>query len=191
MKRFLAASVAAVTILFASGAFAQEQPAPDLGLPQGEVTQEQLDLGAELLALSGSSTAFDEVLPNVADRVKSSLIRSNPQMQLGIIETVDQVALQMVDKRGDLDRALARLWATAFTVEELEELIAFYQTETGKKFANLQPRIITAQIAVAERWGQALAGEINKEVTAQLKEQTASEAGELLGGTPATGGAGQ
>lgn len=182
MNRFLVASITAVAIVLSAGAYAQQQ---DEELLKIEVTPAQLELGEQLLELSGSSRAFDEVLPNVADKVKTAMIRSNPQMQLGIIEMVDKVALEMVNKRAELDQALARLWAGGFSEEELNELIAFYKTDTGKKFAQLQPSIIAGQVALAERWGNRVAGEINKRVIEEIKAVNAAEARNLLGAAPA------
>lgn len=182
MNRFLVASITAVTIVLSAGAYAQQL---EEDLQKIEVTPAQLELGEQLLELSGSSRTFDEVLPNVADRVKTAMIRSNPQMQLGIIEMVDKVALEMVDKRAELEKALARLWAGGFSEEELEDLIAFYKTDTGKKFAQLQPSIIGGQVALAERWGNRVAGEINKRVIEEIKAVSAAEARNLLGAAPA------
>lgn len=182
MNRFLVASITAVAIVLSAGAYAQQL---EEDLQKIEVTPEQLELGEQLLELSGSSRAFDEVLPNVADKVKTAMIRSNPQMQLGIIEMVDKVALEMVNKRAELDQALARLWAGGFSEEELNELIAFYKTDTGKKFAQLQPSIIAGQVALAERWGNRVAGEINKRVIEEIKAVNAAEARNLLGAAPA------
>ena len=61
--------------------------------------------------MSGTARIFDTLLPDVADQAKKAFIRANPQMQLGIITIVDKVALEMVNRRPELDRWLARIWA--------------------------------------------------------------------------------
>ena len=40
-----------------------------------------------------------------------------------------------MSRRPELDRYLARIWASGFTDEEMHQLIDFYNTDVGKKFA--------------------------------------------------------
>ena len=189
MTRFAAALIAMAVSFPFSVAVAQE-PAPAPAEPAAEAAEidpARLELAQELLVVSTSSDTFDAVLPNIADQVKTTLIRSNPQMQLGIIEIVDKVALELVEKRADLDRVLARIWASAFEESELQELIDFYSSETGKKFAERQPRLIAAQLGAAEAWGRTLSQEMLRQVQAQLRAASEAEARSLTGAAPAEG----
>ena len=61
-----------------------------------EIDAEELALARQVLAASRTGRIFDEILPNMADQTKTTFIQSNPQMQLGIIELVDKVALDLV-----------------------------------------------------------------------------------------------
>ena len=189
MTRFAAALIAMAVSFPFSVAVAQE-PAPAPAEPAAEAAEidpARLELAQELLVVSRSRDTFDAVLPNIADQVKTTLIRSNPQMQLGIIEIVDKVALELVEKRADLDRVLARIWASAFEESELQELIDFYSSETGKKFAERQPRLIAAQLGAAEAWGRTLSQEMLRQVQAQLRAASEAEARSLTGAAPPEG----
>ena len=109
------------------------------------------------MELTGTARLFDELLPNIADQAKNNFIRANPQMQLGIISVVDKVAVQMVSRRPELDQYLARVWASGFTEEEMQELIDFYSTETGKKYAIALPQLLAVQTAAAKEWAKSVA----------------------------------
>jgi hypothetical protein len=187
MRRFLTNLCATA---FVAGSFApagaQEAPAPDSAsqleqIVRGEVSPESLALGLQLVKLSGNGSTFNVLLPNIADEAKNQFVRANPQMQLGIIDVVDRVALSLVNRRPDLDNALARVWASGFSDEEMQELIDFYSTDVGKKYAELHPKLLTVQMATAQEWTRAVSQELAQKVSAELRSVVAAEEKALQG----------
>ena len=156
-----------------------------------EIDAEELALARQVLAASRVGRPFDEILPNVADQAKTTFIRSNPQMQLGIIEVVDKVALDMVIRREELDTKLTEVWALAFDKDELRTLLEFYNTPAGKKFGAIMPRILTAQLGIADQWTRELSQEMHKRVGDNLIAMAKAEKKRLEGspgGSDAAGG---
>ena len=174
-----AASVALVPAL------AQDAPQTDPSaletIVRGDISEQSMELAMQLVKLSGNSDTFNVLLPDIADQAKNAFIKANPQMQLGIIEVVDRIALSLVPRRPDLDQALARIWASGFTDEEMEELIDFYQTDTGKKFAELHPKLLTVQMATAQQWGRAVSAELTQKVSEELRAVMSAEQRALQG----------
>jgi len=191
MKKALIASLVALGAAGIAPAIAQDaaQPAPaaEAAAQAGPTAltddPAMIELGAKVVAASRAARVFDELLPNIADRVKQTYIQSNPQMQLGIIEVVDQVALKLVERRPELDQKLAQIWATAFSKEELETILAFYESEAGKKFAVLQPRLLAVQMAAGDQWSRAIGDMMMREVKAELDKRVAGEVKGLQGAT--------
>jgi hypothetical protein len=141
-------------------------------------------LAAQVVELSGTSRTFDELLPNIADGAKQAFVRANPQMQLGIIEIVDRVARDLVARRADLDADLAKIWASAFTNEELEAFVEFYSSEPGKKLATVQTRLLAVEMAAAQEWGRQIGREMTDKVTAELRATMDAEQNSLQGAEP-------
>jgi hypothetical protein len=187
MRRSVAAVIFGLAAIAAGGlAFAQNEPQELPTLQEiigGEIPQESLDLALQLVRLSGNSQAFDELLPNIADETKNLFIRANPQMQLGIINIVDLLALTLVPRRPELDRQLARIWASGFTDEEMRALIAFYQTDAGKKFAEVYPKVLAVEVAAAQQWSRAVGEELTQLVGDELRQAIQAEQDALSGGT--------
>jgi hypothetical protein len=193
MKRSLAACLFVTAgILGTVAAFAQDAQTPPQAAqsPTGsafrdimtaEYSQETLDLALKLVQITGTSRTFNELLPNIADQAKNNFIRANPQMQLGIIEVVDRVALSLVSRRPQLDQMLARVWASGFTNEEMQQLIEFYSSDVGQKYANLHPQLLTVEMATAEAWGRSLLTELTQKVQAELRATMAAEQQSLQG----------
>ncbi len=147
-----------------------------------EIDAEELALARQVMTASRTGRPFDELLPNIADQAKTTFIRSNPQMQLGIIEIVDKVALDLVVYREDLEVRLTEVWALAFDKDELRVLLEFYNTPTGKKFGAIMPRILTSQLGLAEIWSRELSEEMHKRVGDELTKMAKAEAKKLEAG---------
>jgi hypothetical protein len=182
MKRMIAALLVGVAAMAGGVALAQNDAAdaPTLGQDVGgEIPQESLDLALQLVRLSGNSKTFDELLPNIADQAKNLFIRANPQMQLGIISIVDKLALTLVSRRPELDRQLARIWASGFTDDEMRELIAFYQSDTGKKFADAYPKVLAVEVATAQQWSRSVGEELTRLVREELLKAVQAERDQL------------
>ncbi|MCF1505833.1 DUF2059 domain-containing protein [Afifella sp. H1R] len=157
-------------------------PAPATGAP-AEPSDAQMELARKVLSASDLSRSFDEILPEVADQAKMTLIRSNPQMQLGIIEIVDQVALDMVDRRAELEKRLARIWAINFSEGELNDLLTFFETDTGQKFTGTLVGLLSAQVSVSQAWAKEIGDEMLRRSTQKLQEISKNEAKSLQGET--------
>jgi uncharacterized protein len=154
------------------------------GIPLEDVTDEHMQLARQTVAATKMTRPFDLLLPEIADRAKTTFIRSNPQMQLGIIDVVDRVALDIVERRGQLEEMVAEIWATSFTEEELREILAFYRTPLGRKYADLFPELLRAPMGAAELWGAVISEDLYNRVVRDL-QRMAEEEGQRLQGLPA------
>ena len=194
MKNRLVAMILATAAWLAPyPALAQEatpaKPEDRLGvILKGDIAPESLRLAKQLVKLTNTDRTFDELLPNIAAEAKNGFIRANPQMQLGIIDVVDRVALDLVKRRPELDEYLARVWASGFTDAEMQELIDFYSTETGKKYADLHPQLLAVEMAAAQEWGRSVTRELTAKVTAELRSTMAAEEKALQGDTAGPSG---
>ena len=181
MRIVAALAIGAATVLAAPAA-AQDQG--DLSLEEiihTELAPETQAIASELTRLSGTPRLFDEILPQIADEAKSGFIRANPQMQLGIITVVDRVAVSLVSRRPELDSYLARIWAAAFSDEEMQDLIDFYSSETGQKFSRALPQVLAVQTAAAQNWAQSVGAELALRVREELEAALATEQRALTG----------
>jgi hypothetical protein len=177
MRRLFAASLVALAAVFgAAPGWSQNMgDTPLRDIIGTELPPETKALADKLVQLAGTARLFDSLLPNIADTAKNTFIRSNPQMQLGIIAVVDKVAVELVSRRPELDAYLARVWASGFTNDEMQELIDFYSSETGTKFAKLYGQMLAVQTAAANDWASAVAAELDRRVREELRAAAEAE----------------
>jgi hypothetical protein len=125
-----------------------------------EISQSHLDAALVAVQSAGAARGFDTVLPLIAERIKNRLIRVRPDLHQQISAAVDKVALQLVSRRADLDRAVATVWARNFTEDELVTIAEFYKSSTGKKFADIGPRVIADSLKAVEQWSTRVGEEL-------------------------------
>ena len=62
---------------------------------------------------------------------------------------------------------LAPIYERSFTAQELNDILSFYRSPTGRRFVELQPELAQASVRAAQRWG----ARIGAEVAAELIEE--------------------
>ena len=104
----------------------------------------------------------------MAARTRETFTRSAPQLAPIIAEVTDTVAVSMISKRVELQEKAAKLWTMRFTRSELEDILAFYKTPVGTKFAlNFAP-ILRDSVELTNEWGETLAQELAAKVRVEM-----------------------
>ena len=65
----------------------------------------------------------------------------------------------------------------------MESLVDFYSSDVGKKFAGLQPQLLSVQVVTAQVWGRSVLAELTQKVQAELRTTMATEQQSLQGDT--------
>ena len=136
-----------------------------------EISQSHLDAALVAVQSAGAARGFDSVLPALAERVKSRLIRVRPDLHQVISTVVENVALTLTPRRVDLDRAVATVWARSFTEDELVTIAEFYKSPTGQKFAEIGPRVIQDSLKSVESWSTRVGEELYEKSREELARQ--------------------
>ncbi|GAB4348877.1 MAG: DUF2059 domain-containing protein [Oricola sp.] len=167
-----------------------------------EFTESHLAAAREAIDAINATDPFDKILPSAAEGIKERLIANNLDLEDAISQTVDEQALKLVPRRADLEKEAARIYAAAFTEDELKSIAAFYNTDVGKKLLQNGP-IVTREVNnAAAIWGRGIERDLLENVTKALNdaglrqptpapemEKPAAPENGASGGTDATDGA--
>jgi hypothetical protein len=166
LSALFAALVAGWLVAGPVAAQQQQQPVPaDEDFPASH-----LALAQEIVTLTRSDEAFDDILPRLAQQTQSVLTRGNPALTREIEDTVMDVALEMAGRRTELARTIQLIWARRFTEEELRQLKTFFESELGQKFTELTPVITALSVGAARQWEQELSRVMVDETRERLRE---------------------
>jgi uncharacterized protein len=160
MIRFAVLGRAAALAILFSGAFTVSARAQD-------VSEAQLAAAREAIAAINVTDPYDNILPNLAERLKAQFIQASPNFQTQIAAVVDEQALALAPRRADLEKEAATIYAKSFSIDELKSIATFFNTEAGKKLLTNQPLIAREMSRAAQIW----ANGISRDLTAQSSEK--------------------
>jgi hypothetical protein len=101
-----------------------------------------LNAAVEVVQQTGNLPDFNDQFTLIVTNSKNWLIREKPDAEKDIIAAVDAAAELYKDQTDSIARAAAVAWARYLKEDELKEVLAFFKTPAGQKFANYQPRIL-------------------------------------------------
>lgn len=152
-----------------------------------DISESHFAAARDALSAIKATDVYDSILPSAAEALKARLIANNIDLESEISEVVDEQAFALVSRRADLENEAARVYASAFTEEELKAITAFYTTDAGKKLLTTGP-IATREIAKAARiWAAGIERDLLENVSKELNS-AGLRADTTEGGDTQTGG---
>ena len=149
-----------------------------------EVTDEQIKTARSAIDAIGATSSFDNILPSLAMRVKSTFVQASPNHEAEINAVVDEQALSLAPRRADLEKEAATIYAKTFTQDELKAIADFYGSAVGKKLLADGPIATREVMKAAEIWASG--------VDRDLRTESSKKLDAMVGATkPAEGGEAQ
>jgi hypothetical protein len=150
-------AIALAFSLLATSGFAQEYSASHIAKAK------------EAIAATRATDSFDSILINAAGQLKNRMTADNPDQADRISIAVDEEAIALAVRRGDLEVEAARIFAATFSETELDELAVFFSTPTGTKYLENTP-ILARELGKAARiW----ANGINRDLATNAQKKLA------------------
>lgn len=123
--RFAGAMLLSVSLAFAAApVMAQQELAPD-----------QVAMARKYVELTDKSAVYETALVNVGIETLRTMISQNPELLKPADEVVAKVLEEYRPKKSELLDQFARVYAQRFTLEELTQIVAFYESPVGLKLA--------------------------------------------------------
>jgi uncharacterized protein len=132
-------------------------------------------LATQLLELKGGIGAFDAAVEGVIVHHKGNLLRINPTLAKDVNDVEKLVRADIAARRQALRHEVARGYASAFSEQDLKDMIAFYKTPLGKKMIDLEPKAGEASTKLAQAWIDKYAGDVIVKMRAEMKKRGHNE----------------
>ena len=114
---------------------------------------------ALMLELNGSKESYDMVFEQIVGQLKYSMPNVSD-------ENWAKVKADVFDKQIiELNKKLVPIYKKHFTHDEIKGIIAFYQTEVGKKMAQKSAILAQESMAIGQQWGMQLGQSIQDYLT--------------------------
>lgn len=149
---------AILVALFGFVAAAQAQQAP---------TANQLKLARQLVELQGSQRSFEGAIPSIFTQIYNQYVSQNPDLDKDIGATLRALLPEFDKRKEEITAILARIYADKFTEAELKDILAFYESPTGKKFIAATADVGKETMGKLQEWS----GKVNKDAVDRLKTE--------------------
>jgi hypothetical protein len=165
MKNLMRATNRAVTAGAVAIALAAAAPA---ALAQGpKPSAAALATAKQLVAVTGATALFSPLIAGVVEQAKLLYLQQNPMLQKDLNEIAAEMRTELQPRFVEVTDNVAHEYATHFTEQELKDILAFYQSDAGKKLLQEQPKVVNRSMQFAQDW----ANKLSTEVTAKMREE--------------------
>ncbi len=154
-----AAGLALCLAFVAPAAYAQ-QPTP------GAVA-----VAREVVATTGSMAIFNPLVAGVIEQARLLFLQQNPGMAKDLNEITAKMRTDLAPRLNEVNEEVAKLYASAFSEQELKEILTFYKSPVGKKLLNEQATVVDNTMRFAQNWANSLSDEVIGKLRDELKKR--------------------
>lgn len=131
----------------------------------------RLAAAREVIRLSQGEQMMVALLPATLDQVFQMIGSMRPDLTEPLTAIRPMIEREFGDRSGEAIDLVAAVYASRFTVEELDALAAFYRSPVGIKFAAEMPEMAMELLSVGNEFGQRIAVDMWDRVRAELTQR--------------------
>jgi len=136
---------------------------------ESEISPEHLALARKYVDLTDTSGIYQVALVQTAVKTMQQIVQQNPTLTQQVDDAITKTLDEYKDKKGDLLDQFARIYALQFSVDELQQIVAFYESPVGVKLATANATNNESMQKVMQVFQVNLNQEFFSKVRAELK----------------------
>ncbi|MCK5771482.1 DUF2059 domain-containing protein [Algiphilus sp.] len=140
-----------------------------------EVSAEKRGVIKELVRKTGAVQLGEMFSQMMTQQMAQALRQARPDVPPEAFQILEDEANAVVREElleGDsFYKLMYPIYDRYFTLGELEELSAFYDTEVGKKTVRVMPQVVQESMQAGQSWGRRLAPKISERALKRLEEE--------------------
>lgn len=127
---------------------------------------------SRLMDLTGVLNLSRQMSAIYVQQMGSYIRSNNPDVSTEVLDALPEVVAKVFDEQmPTLISLCVPLYDKYFTERDLQQLIAFYESDIGKKSARVMPQMMGESAQIGAQWGQSLAPLIAQRLRERFKAQ--------------------
>jgi hypothetical protein len=163
----------AIWLVLAAGVASAQQPpttpAPAPTLKPGSPAA--MAAAKEYLTMKNAPAMYASAVPNIVEKVKTTLLQANLNYQKDLNEVAETVAKKYAGSESQITEMWATIYTNVFTEQELKDLVTFYKSPLGQKLLKDEPKAIQGSMMFMNDWARQFADKVNDEFRAEMKKR--------------------
>jgi uncharacterized protein len=157
----VAAFVLSLTLWSGRPAAAQSPPPPP----------DAIAAARELVTASRAADQLKTLLPLFMQQLKPAIVQGRAEVARDYDAITPQLIESMNARSEAFAEGVATVYARNFTADELRQLAEFYRGPIGQKFLEKMPVIAQESLAMGQKFGQEIAGELRSRMIDELRKR--------------------
>jgi uncharacterized protein len=125
----------------------------------------------ELVTASRAADQLKTLLPLLMQQLKPAIVQGRADVAREY-DTIMPHLIESMNARSEaFAEGVATVYARNFTADELRQLTAFYRGPVGQKFLERMPIIAQESLAMGQKFGQDIAGELRSRMIDELRKR--------------------
>jgi len=128
-------------------------------------------LARKYIDLTDRASIFEITMVEIGIGTMRQIVQQNPEISEQTDAAIGKILEEYRDRKGELLNQFARVYAARFSIEELQEIVAFYESETGQKLAKANTEVNADLQNVMQVFTNNVRPEFFAKVRAELRGQ--------------------
>lgn len=125
----------------------------------------------ELVVAARTIDQFKTLLPLITQQMKPAIVQGRPAVERDYDKIMPLVLEAANAQVGQFADAIADIYASNFTADELRQVTAFYRAPAGQKFLEKTGVIAQQSMAMGQKFGQQLMQDLDARVKEELRKR--------------------
>jgi hypothetical protein len=125
----------------------------------------------ELVETMRATDQLKVLMPMLMQQLKPAIAQGRPEVERDYDAMVPQMLAAVDARMGEFTGAIAVIYASHFTADELRQLTAFYRGPVGQKFLQIMPKIMQDSMTIGQKFGESIALETRNRMIEELRKR--------------------
>ena len=184
-KIFIASSVVSVALACVAPADADQaheptpMTTPAVGVGPVQVatpnpaapTPEHIAKARQLILATGISRSFQIIIPEFMDQIGNTLTQARPELVHDMNLVLDGLRPEFDSQSDEMIDLSARIYATLLSEKDIDAILAFFNSEAGKRYVGAQPMFLNQLVSGMQAWQQKIAVNMMARVRQEMKKK--------------------
>ncbi len=140
-------------------------------VPAPAQSSDALAAAKTLMVLTKSADRFKAIMMSAMKILKPNIVENRPDVEKDYDVILPIVFERMNSRINEALDKVASIYASNFTVEELNELITFYRSPIGQKYLERLPGMTQESMLVGQEFGKDIGPELQQRIVEELRKK--------------------
>ena len=134
-------------------------------------TPEHIAKARQLILATGISRSFQIIIPEFMDQIGNTLTQSRPDFVHDMNAVLDDLKPEFDRQSDEMIDLSARIYATLLPESDIDAILAFFNSDAGKRYVGAQPMFLNQLVSGMQAWQQKISVNMMARVRQEMKKK--------------------